>query len=114
MATLAKQSIKRTGVVPAYSAAAGGGDKFTPGEDIFLHVKNGSGGSITVTVVTPKEAFPDVAEADVAVAIAAGAEKMIGPFPANHFANPSDSGLAAITYSGVTSLTLAVLELVQP
>lgn len=114
MATLAKQSIKRTGVDPSYAAAAGGGDKFTPGENVFLHVLNGGVGSITVTVVTPKEAFPDVAEADVAVAVANGAEKMIGPFPASHFANPSDSGLAAITYSGVTSVTVAVLELVQP
>lgn len=109
MAALATQSVPLAGVVPSYSAAAGGGDTFLPSNNTFIHVKNGSGGSITVTIVTPGTVSGQ-AVADVAVAIAAGAEKMIGPLPGSLFARASD-GRADLTYSGVTSLTLAVLEL---
>lgn len=111
MALLATQRITRAGLTPAYVAAAGGGDKLAPGGRTFLHAKNGSGGSITVTVVTPGEAIEDVAITDLAVAIPAGQERMIGPLPGSQFGDPADSGLASITYSGVTSLTVAALEL---
>lgn len=110
MATLSTQTIKRAGLKPSYASASGGGDKFHPGGRTFLHVKNGSGGSITVTAVTPKQVDGEEI-ADRAVAIPAGEEKMIGPLPASLFANPSDSGLGAITYSGVTSLTIAAVSL---
>lgn len=110
MATLTKQSITRAGLVPAYVAAAAGGDKFTPDKDSCLHVKNGSAGALTVTIVTPKEVAGH-AVADTAVSVPAAGERLIGSFPAEHYANPADVGLAAITYSGVTSLTLAVLTL---
>lgn len=114
MATLATQSIVRTGTIPTYGAAAGGGDKMTPGTGAFLHAKNASGGSITVTIaVAAGDPGTGLVIADLAVAIAAGAEKMIGPIPAQYFADPTD-GLAAITYSGVTSLTVASLNLGQP
>lgn len=114
MATLTTQVVKRTGVVPTYAAAAGGGDRFTPDANTFLHVKNGSAGSITVTVAATKVPTPDMTIASVAVAIAAGAEKMIGPLPADVFAATDGSGLADITYSGVTSLTVAVVKVQQP
>lgn len=113
MATLATQSVTRAGVVPAYAAAAGGGDKFTPDSCTYLHVKNGSGAPINVTIVTPNTVFGD-AIADRVVAVGATSEAVIGPFPAQHFANSADSGLAAITYSGVTSLTIGAFRLVQP
>lgn len=112
MATLSSQSISRAGVVPSYASAAGGGDKFHPSETTFLHVKNGSGGSITVTIPTPGSVEGEPI-ADRAVALGAGAEKMIGPLPKRLFGNPADSGLGAITYSGVSSLTIAALELAE-
>lgn len=110
MADLTTQAINRAGIGPTYAAAAGGGDKFIPGKDVFLHAKNGSGGALTVTIVTPKTVSGEAIE-DRAVSVPAGAERMIGPFPKSLFANPADSGKAAITYSGVTSLTIAVLSL---
>ncbi len=111
MATFATQEVRRSGLAPAYSAAAGGGDSFTPDNDTFIHVKNASGASITVTVVTPGSAFEDTTISDIAVSVpATTGDRMIGPFPPQHFADPSD-GLADITYSGVTSLTVAVLKL---
>lgn len=105
MALLATQSIVRAGLAPSYAAAAGGGDTFAPGTHTFLHVKNGSGGSITVTVVTPRTDALGNAIADNAVAVGAGAEAMIGPLPYEHYASPS-TGVGNITYSGVTSLTI--------
>jgi hypothetical protein len=113
MATLTTQEIRRTGAAITPVAAAGGGDSFTPGADTFLLVVNGSGGAITVTVATPREAFPDVAVADVAVSVPAGTTRYIGPFPAEHFAQ-ADDGLADITYSGATSVTVAAVRLKQP
>lgn len=114
MATLTVQDMKRTGLATTYAAAAAGGDKFAPSANTFLHVKNAGVGAITVTIVTPREAIPDVATADVAVSVpATTGERMIGPFPYTHFAAAAD-GLADITYSGVTSVTIAAVTLAQP
>lgn len=110
MAKIEEQLVTIAGLGPAYSAAAGGGDTFDPDQDTFIHVKNGSGGAITVTVVTPRvDPQTGLAEADVAVSVPAGGERMIGPFPFETYADPA-TGLGSITYSGVTSLTLAVLK----
>lgn len=114
MAKIEEQLVTLAGVAPAYTAASGGGDTFDPDADTFLHVKNGSGGSITVTVVTPRsDPRTGLAEADAAVAVPAGAERMLGPFPFETFADPA-TGLGNITYSGVTSLTVAVLKCPRP
>jgi hypothetical protein len=113
MATLATQSIVRAGLNPALTAAAGGGDKFTPDSNTFLRVDNGSGGALTVTIVTPRNNAIGLAVDDVAVSVPAGGSRLIGPFPAEYFANPAD-GLASVTYSGVTSLTVGALKVTQP
>lgn len=103
MATLAIQTIDNDGLTPAYVSAAGGGDKVVCGQGCYVHVKNGSGGSITVTVVTPETVDGDLAVGDRNVSVAAGAEAKIAV--GSRYRNPSD-GLAALTYSGVTSLTI--------
>jgi hypothetical protein len=113
MAVLNVQDIKRSGLDPAYVACAGGGDQFLPSEDTILHVKNGSGGALTVTVVTPGVAAPDVPIADTQVSVPAGDDRFIGPFPAHLYQDPADN-LADITYSGVTSLTIAALRVSKP
>jgi hypothetical protein len=113
MATLATQAINRAGLVPTLVAAAAGGDKFTPDNNTLLMVKNSSGAPITVTIATPGTNAIGLNIDDVVVSVAAGAEKLIGPFPANYFANPAD-GLAAVTYSGVTTLTVGALQVQQP
>lgn len=114
MAVLAVQSITRAGVGATYAAAAGGGDQFLPDADTFLHVKNASGAPITVTIVTQTNDALGNAIADNTVSVpATTGDRMIGPFPAQTYADPAD-GLADITYSGVTSLTVAVLKLAKP
>jgi hypothetical protein len=111
MADLATQVIDQDGLAPSYAAAAGGGDKFVPGEKTFLHVKNTSGAPITVTLVTPGDKS-GLAIADQTVSVpATTGDRMIGPLKKSLFADPADSGKGSITYSGVTNLTVAVLEL---
>lgn len=109
MALLAKQSVGLLGVGPTYAAAAAGGDTFNPGNNVFLHVKNGGAGAVTVTIVTPGNVSGQ-AVADVAVSVPAAAERMIGPLPGSLFARAVD-GLGDISYSGVTSLTIGAFEL---
>lgn len=109
MATLTKQTIGQAGLEATYAACTAGGDKVAPGPGVFLHVKNGSAGDITVTLDDPNSTSPAAATAfnpDVAVVVTAAEERFI-PVP-ERFRNSVD-GLAAITYSGVTSLTIAAL-----
>lgn len=109
MAALATQSAGLAGLEATYAACAGGGDTFIPGRRTFLHVKNAHTSPQTVTVVTPGSVLGQ-AVADVAVVVTNAEERFIGPFPPGHFADPTD-GRADITYSGVTALTIAVVEL---
>lgn len=114
MATLTVQNIVEAGLAAAYAAAAAGGDVVPNDGNTFLHVKNGSGGSITVTVtpaVTTVQSarHGTLTRANIAVAVPAGGERFIGPFAPEAFNN--SSGQAAITYSGVTSVTLAAVRL---
>jgi hypothetical protein len=112
MAALAKQVIGPK-LVPAYTPAAGGGDTFVPGDQTFVHAKNGSGGVITITVADALTPVPagSAAVNNFVQTVAAGGEAMLGPFPASRFAQPAGGtpGSANMTYSGVTSLTVAVI-----
>lgn len=112
MATLITQSVTRAGVVPTYGACAAGGDRFTPDKDTFLHVKNGSAGALTVTVAATAVPAANVTTTVAAVSIPANSEKMLGPYPSELFA--ASDGLADITYSGVTTLTIAVVRVAKP
>lgn len=109
MATLTTQNITTAGITPSYVAAAGGGDKVVPGAGTFVHVKNASGGSITVTLVTPSTVDSTLAVGDRAIAVGAGAEAQIA-VPDTLYRDPAD-GLASITYSGVTSLTIGCFRI---
>lgn len=104
MAVLTTTVVTPAGVAPNLVAAAAGGDRCEVGDTVFLHAKNASGAAITVTIdsVTPSNYGVDN---DLAVSVPAGAERFIGPLKASRFASNAD-GLAAITYSGVTSLTV--------
>jgi hypothetical protein len=116
MATLTTQTITRAGTGPTYAAATGGGDAMQVGQDMFLHVKNASGGNITVTIAIPAGAsgYPNAAYTSTAVVVPlTTGDRMIGPIVAPLYQDPT-TGLATITYSGVTSLTVAALNLQEP
>lgn len=107
MALLSPQLPTLTGAAVTYAAAAAGGDTFVPTARRRLHVKNGSASSITVTIATPAT-YAGLAIADAGGAVAAGEERAFGPFDPALFAN--SSGVAAVTYTAVTSVTVAVLD----
>lgn len=109
MATLAYTQVGIAGVAAPAAAATGGGDKVAPNDRGALLVTNGGGGSITVTIAVPGNTKYGQANPDVAVAVAAGATKLIGPLPAD-LADPSD-GLIAISYSGVSSVSVGAVTI---
>jgi hypothetical protein len=103
MATLAIQNLASAGVAPAYVAAAGGGDAMATGHANFLHVKNGGGSPINVTIASPRTCDQGSTH-PLVVSVTNGQERMIGPIT-TRYADPT-TGLAVITYSGVTSVTV--------
>lgn len=108
MAALAKQLAKQAGTALTFTAAAVGGDTVPCESGTALIVKNGSGSSVTVTVVTPGTKS-GLAIADQTVAVAAGAETIIGPFGSD-FADTTD-GRAHVSYSSVTTVTVACVHI---
>jgi hypothetical protein len=116
VATLTTQVINRAGLGPTYAAATGGGDAMSCGSGMFLHVKNASGSPITVTLAIPSTAssWANVAYTSTTVSVpATTGDRMIGPIQAPIYQDPTTS-LCTITYSGVTSLTVAAVQLSQP
>lgn len=106
MAALATQTITTAAITPTYASAAGGGDTFTNDGATFLHVKNGGGGSITVTITSSGYDGPTPYK-DQTVTVSNGSEKMIKPYP------PKATGTTtAVGYSGVTSVTVAAIQYV--
>lgn len=107
MATLTAQSASNiAGRTITFTAASGSGDKVTPGSNSYLVVNNGSASPITVTLVTPGTAFNAGAIPDTTLAVAAGAIAIIPV--TDEYKNDSD-GLASITYSSATTVTVASL-----
>jgi len=110
MALLALQTISAGGITPTYGAATGGGDKVSlSATNVFLHVKNGGGSSVTVTITTQANSYKGLTVPDRTVTVAASGEKMIGPLdPALH---ADINQQASIGYSAVTSVTVAALRI---
>lgn len=109
MAVLAYRQVGIAGADPALAAASAGGDKVAPSDRGVLLVRNGSAASINVTVDVPGNTKYGLANPDVVVAVPAGADRLIGPFPGD-LANPTD-GLVALTYSAVATVTVAAIAI---
>ncbi|MEU7597279.1 hypothetical protein AB0B79_30245 [Streptomyces sp. NPDC039022] len=109
MATLTAQAVSLVGTNPAYASATSGGDKVAPGDRTVLHVKNGSGSSVTVTL-TATASVRGQAVGNVTIAVPASGERLIGPLASDLLASPVD-GLVAIGYSSATSVTIAALRI---
>lgn len=116
MATLTRQILDEVGITPTYAAASGGGDQTDNSDGLtFLHVKNGSVGSLDVTIseqitgtTVDSGTYGKLTKANAVKSIAAGGEAFLGPFKKVAF-NDTNSRIQ-ITYSGVTSLTIAALK----
>ena len=108
MATLAIQQASPSGLALSAAAAAGGGDQYPNNGKTLLKVINGDGSSINVTI-TPSNTVNGYTIAPIVVAVAGGATKYLGPYDPAYFNN--SSGRVAVTYSAVTSVTVAALSL---
>jgi len=114
MAALTIQEIGMSGVTPTYSAVNSSDTmKVDDSQRHFLHVKNGGGSSINVTITavdTNKnvQGVGDVAISNEVVAVTNGSEEMIGPFGEAYI---NSSGNVTIGYSATTSVTAAALKL---
>lgn len=119
MALLTYQSsVQNDGITLTMASASGGGDTIgyssggimqmnsvgvpTPKYNGFLVVRNADATTTNVTLVTPG------ATADIVVAVAAGALKVIGPLT-DALVDPA-TGTISVTYSKVTSLTVGVFQ----
>lgn len=88
------------------AAATSGGDTAPVGPNRFLYVNNADASSKTVTIATPGT-VEGHAIGDASVAVAAGKHAII-PL---HNVYRGATGRASITYSAVTSVTVAAFEL---
>lgn len=115
MATLTTQTITRAGTVITPVSAAGGGDAMACGATNFLRVVNAQASPITVTVAIPAGAtgYANAAYTSTAVSVTNGTTKDIGPIIAPLYMDAT-TGLATITYSSSTSITVAAIQLTQP
>ncbi|MEV7599865.1 hypothetical protein AB0O91_21025 [Kitasatospora sp. NPDC089797] len=110
MALLTVQTIKPGGLSPTYGAASAGGDKLPlSAANTFLHVKNGSASSITVTVTTQNNSYKGLTVPDRTVNIPASGEQMFGPFDPTLHADINQQ--ASIGYSATTTVTVAAFRL---
>lgn len=107
MAVLTVQKISHSGLSPSFSAADVAGDEFVNGGRTILYVKNGGASQITVTVDSAKPCNYGF-DHDLTVNVPAGDERVIGPFAPDRFNN--SSARVAVSYTDVTSVTVAALE----
>ena len=108
MATLAAQNANIVGGrTLTLSPASGGGDRAPVGDRLYLLVRNGSGASVTVTLDATGQAFNATPIADTPVVVAAGAEAIV---PLMRAYRSETDGLAGISYSAATSVTVAVIQ----
>lgn len=107
MAQLTVQKSVPAGLNPTYDAAAAGGDTFLNDGMTVLHVKNGGGSSINVTI-NSVTACDQGFDHDIVVAVPNGGERLIGPLPTGRFNDTG--GLASVSYSAVTSVTVAAIQ----
>lgn len=108
---LAAQAISDAGLEPAYTAANADGHAIDAAA--ILHVKNGGGAAIDVTIVTGGT-FAGKAIADTVVNVPAGEERFIGGLRADLYAQPAGAadspGKVLVDFSDVTTVTVAALE----
>lgn len=114
MALLTVQNIAKTGLAPVYAAVAASDTFPNIGDErTYLHVKNGSGSPINVTITARKTSVkvPGVGQlaiANLVVAVPATSERIIGPF--SEAFNDSD-GLVTVGYSATTTVTAGAFRM---
>lgn len=114
MADFTVETLAEDVLAATYNTADAGGDSFTNDGRTFIHVKNGDASGITVTVTAQRtsgavEDMGVLAKSDATGAVAANGDAFFGPFPVRAFND--GAGKAAIGYSAVTSVTVAIIRM---
>lgn len=107
MTTQATQRPTTAGTLVTSNAAASG-DKFQAGDHTFIRVHNADVASHTVTATVTGHVVAGDTATLPAVAVAAGASKIIGPFPRAQFGDAD--GLVSLTWSATTSMSWEVFS----
>lgn len=108
---LAPQTPTVDGVTPTYTGSLSTSNTYTFPNDgrTFLHVKKSGAGACVATIATPAEVDGNaIADKTVTIPATTG-DKLIGPFPPRTFTNAD--GVATVSFSEITGLTVAVLQL---
>jgi hypothetical protein len=106
MTAVATQHVTIAGTAPTLAAAATG-DTFEVGAACKAVVTNGSGSTITFTVLVPGNAINGIANPDTPYSIVAGASAWVPMY--DFYADPTD-GRAHVTYSSLTTITRASVK----
>lgn len=109
MAELVIQQINSNGLAPNFVAADTAGDTFKNDGTVFLHVKNSGAAAITATIDSKKPCDQGF-DHNIEVQVPNGGERLIGPFSPTRFNDPA-TGMASVSYSAVTNVTVAVIKL---
>lgn len=113
MANLTTQNIVAAGTAPTYvtpTATTGDTVEVGNGVNTFLHVKNGSAGSVNVVIAVPGETSYGEDTPDPSVPVAAGAEAFI-PLRKEFADAEIAPGRAKVTVSSVTDVEIAAVRL---
>lgn len=106
MALLSPTTITPAGNAPTL-AAVNSSDTVAADDSMWLHVNNGGGGSINVTISDGGSTPAGNPASTTARAVPAGQARL---FPLTSRTNDGGTGLTTISYSGTTSVTAAVFR----
>lgn len=115
MAEFTVEKMLEAGLAPSMNAANGGGDTFKNAKsNVVILAVNDDVSSTNITITAQRttkqvSGYGEMTKADQVVAVPANSQKIIGAFPRKAFNNSSE--LVALSYSSVTSLTIAVMEM---
>lgn len=115
MAALTTQHPAAAGVSLAYVAASVGGDSFINNGREMYHIKNGSGSPVTVTFTSGASSGNKCSfgvagtQHDKVVTVGATSDDLVGPFNKDQFNDAADLATVHVTYSAVTTVTVAVI-----
>jgi hypothetical protein len=113
LATLTTQNITLPSSAFTLPPSTGGAGAMECGPKMSLRVNNGGGAPITVTIAIPaaSSAYSNVAYASSTFSVPNGAAREFGSV--DGFYRDPITGLATITYSAVTSVTVGAVKLVD-
>lgn len=107
MALLTMQQINGPKLQATYTTVSAS-DTIPYNDDLFLHVKNNSGSTLTVTLTDPGRTPAGSSATNPTTTLATGTEAFI---PVNVNLVDPNTGLATVAYSTTTSVTAALLRM---